>query len=154
MALFHLINLKCDVSKLLKNTFTKSAALWMLHGRLGPTCTHVPLLVKVHLFQKPLLAVGVGGQQVGGEGERAGDDLMASDEEEEGLAHNLVFSQRLGRGSGLVPWGKVHCALGRGQDFFDNVKVLYAHSVCGTSSIQHHLEEVSPPLRTREENTV
>lgn len=45
---------------------------------------------EVHLFQKLLLAVRVGCQQVGDEGKCVSDDLMASNEEEEGLAHNFI----------------------------------------------------------------
>lgn len=71
----------------------------------GPNFTHVFLVETVHFCQKLLLAVRVGGQEVGGERECVGDDLVASDEEEEGLAHNFIHSQRLGQESGL---GRIH----------------------------------------------
>lgn len=68
-------------------------------------CTHMLYHEEVHLFQKPLLAVRVGGQQVCDEGECVRDDLVASNEEEEGLAHNFIHSERLRCGYRLAPLG-------------------------------------------------
>lgn len=68
MALFHLINLGCDVSKAvnkIKFHLHKHTIVWISHGPLDPldpTRTHIFLVKPVHLSQKPLLAVGVGGQ--------------------------------------------------------------------------------------------
>ena len=84
----HLINLERGFSKAVTkisftSTNTKSIVVWISHGPLDPACTHIFLFEMVHLSQQLLLAVRVRGQQVGGKGEGAGDDLVASDEKEE-----------------------------------------------------------------------
>lgn len=101
----------------------------------------------VHLFQKLLLALRVGGQEVGGERESVGDNLVASNEEDEGLAHHLIHTQRLGQGSGWVSPGSVCWAFGGRKDLTDDVKVLHAHGGGRMAHILDHLEEISPPLR-------
>lgn len=154
VALFHLINLGCDVNKAVnKNKFHlhEHTIVRISHGPLDPTCTHIFLVKPVHLSQKPLLAVGVGGQEVGGEGESVGDDLVASDEKEEGLAHDLVHGQRLGRVTGLVFLRRIRRAF-MGEDLCDDVKALHAHGGGRMTGIQDHLEEVSPPLRDKRRN--
>lgn len=65
MVLFHLVNLECDFGKAVhKNKFylDEHTIVWILHGPLDPTATHIFLGKMVHLSQKLLLAVGVGGQ--------------------------------------------------------------------------------------------
>lgn len=65
MALFHLKHLGCDFSKAVnKNKFHlhEHTIVWISHGPLDPTCTHIFPVKPVHLSQKPLLAVRVGGQ--------------------------------------------------------------------------------------------
>lgn len=118
------------------------------------SCTHMFLAEMVHLSQKLLLAVRVGGQEVGGERESVGDDLVAGDEEDEGLAHHLIHSQRLGQESGLVLLGRVHCAFSGREDLPDHVKVLHTHGGGGVSGIQDHLEEISPPLRNKRRKSI
>lgn len=92
MTVFYLTNFECDFGKLLIRSSTESTVVQMPVDAHGPRCTHMLLHEEVHLFQKPLLAVRVGGQQVCDEGERVRDDLVASNEEEEGLAHNFIHS--------------------------------------------------------------
>lgn len=156
MTLFYLT----DFGRLLIRSCTKSTAMWMpvdVHGcpwTPGPRCTYVLPHEEVHLFQKPLLAVRVGGQQVCDEGQRVCDDLMARNEEEEGLAHNFIHSERLRCGGRMAPLGWFLCALRRGQGFWDHVKAFHAHRVHGVLGIQHHLQEVSPPLRRKEKGTL
>lgn len=111
--------------------------------------THIFLLKAVHLCQKLLLAVRVGGQEVGGKRERVGDDLIASDEEDEGLAHDLIQSQRLGQVSGLVWPGGTHGAVGGGEDLSDHVEAVHTQRGGQMSGIQDQLEEISPPLRDK-----
>lgn len=98
-------------------------------------CTHKFLIKAVHLCQKLLLAVRVGGQEVGGERERVGEDLVASNEEDEGLAHNLIHSQRLGQASGLVRVGGTRSAVG-GEDLSDHIKALHTHRGGRVSGVQ------------------
>lgn len=65
MALFHLVNLECDFSEAVNKTkfhLDEHTIVWISHEPLDPTCTHVFLGEMVHLSQKLLLAVGVGGQ--------------------------------------------------------------------------------------------
>lgn len=149
MALFHLTNLEYDLSK----AVTKKWFRFYEHknqlccGFHKDHCTHMFLIKTVHLSQKLLLAVRVGGQEVSGEREGVGDNLVASDEEDEGLAHDLIHSQRLGQGSGLVSLRRICCGFGGGKDLSDDVKVLHAHRGDRMSGIQDHLEKVSPPLR-------
>lgn len=108
----HLVNLECGFSKAVTkisftSTNTKSMVMSTSHGPLDTARTHIFLAEMVHLSEELLLAVRVRGQEVGGEGEGVGDDLVASDEKEEGLAHDLVRSQRLGREPGLVFLGRI-----------------------------------------------
>lgn len=112
-------------------------------------CTHIFLIKAVHLCQKLLLAVRVGGQEVGGKRKRVGDDLVASDEEDEGLAHDLVHSQWLGQAAGLVWPGGTRSAVGGGEHLSDHIKAVHPHRGGGMSGIQDQLEEISPPLRDK-----
>ena len=91
----------------------------------------------VHLFQKLLLALRVGGQEVGGERESVGDDLVAGDKEDEGL----------GQGSGWVSPGRVCWAFGGRKDLTDDIKILHAYGGGRMAHILDHLEEISTPLR-------
>lgn len=85
VTLFYLTNLECGFNK-----FLSQVSLNPLLVDAHTCCTHMILHEEVHLFQKSLLAVRVGGQQVCDERECVSDDLMASDEEDEGLAHNFI----------------------------------------------------------------
>lgn len=101
--------------------------------------THMFCRELIDLPKHLLLALGVGGQQVGGKGQRARGGLIASNQEQESLACYLILCQHLlslSRGSlvlcGSSSWAEHPWALG---------------CQSRASGIQHPLQEIPAPLQ-------
>ena len=123
-------------------------------------CTHVSAKEVVHLSLQSLLAVGVCGQQVAGKRQRVAARLVARQQKDEGLAHNLILRHHpllrlaLCRGVCVRPSGRLLAVLlGRAVDcvsrglcvrcranlvcLVDNVKLLERHRLLGRPRIKH-----------------
>lgn len=99
--------------------------------------SHVSAEEVVHLVLHSALALGVEGEQVAGEAQRAAAGFIAGQEEDERLTYDLILRHRLPLRS---PGGRLVAV---------EMLVLLPRRLVAAAGVQHELQEVSPPLRER-----